>query len=308
MGLCNGTDRTHNNIWFRSGDIPEDDSDNSASGVCHDKNLIISRFRIEAYEEEDVDYYNEEAGGNIRDSGTQQIRKTPPLHPSLVQISQSEPLFGIRRGRQSLLAKITERSSDPFHDEFAGQKRHAASLYVHALEKSTSIELSATYRNAESLLEKGNEIHEELRRQGNIVKQANRDIESTEKDICDTSHTLKGMKSLKSNFKNTIWLKPGSPQVIVLDESDDECSYVRQCSNLPPRFPSYHDKVTKQGLINERVDRLWHVLDEVEHTQKDIGKELGKQEKNLQSLDHNIDHIDHKIHNQTKIMRNIRKK
>eukprot|EP00495_Collosphaeridae_sp_1-RS-2012_P004446 TRINITY_DN3737_c0_g1_i1.p1 TRINITY_DN3737_c0_g1~~TRINITY_DN3737_c0_g1_i1.p1 ORF type:complete len:53 (+),score=8.25 TRINITY_DN3737_c0_g1_i1:36-194(+) len=30
--------------------------------------------------------------------------------------------------------------------------------------------------------------------------------------------------------------------------------------------------------------------------------------KNLQSLDHNIDHIDHKIHNQTKIMRNIRKK
>jgi len=305
MGACNCTDSTRNKIWFKSGDIPDNDSDNSASGVRQDQNLIISRFENKAYEEED---YNEEAGGNILDSGTQQIRKTLSPLPSFSKTSQSEPFFGIRRGRQSLLAKITKRSINPFHDEFAGQK-YAVSLYLHAaIEERTSLELSATYRNAGSLLEKGNEIHEELRRQGKIVKQANRDIEGTEKDISDTSHRLKGMKSLKGKFENTTWRKPGSPQVTVIHESDDECSNVRQCSNLPPRLPFNHDKVTKQGLINEGVDRIWHVLDEVEHTQEDIGKELGKQEKNLQSLDHNIDHIEHKIKNQTKIMRNIRKK
>jgi len=303
VSFCADTKRTK--IWFQSGDISENES-----GVYNDQNLIISRFQKQTWDEEDVDYVSEEAGSeeagsNIRDSLTLHMPKSPPMgRPSK---ANSEPLFRIQRGRQSLLAKMSERSSDPFHDEFVGQKR-AVSMYLHALEESTTLELSTTYRNAESLLEKGDVIHEELKRQGKIAKQANRHMRITEKYICDTSHRLKGMESLKSKFKNIIWSKPRGPQVVVVHESDDESSDTRRSSNLPPTLPSYHDKGTKQGMINEGVDRLWHVLDEVEHTQEDISKELGKQEKYLHCLDHNIDHIEHKIHNQTKIMSNIRKK
>jgi len=269
------------------------------------KNLIISRFQNETYDEEDVDYTSEEAGSTVKDSLTPHIPKSLPLPPS--SKAKSEPLFRIQRGRQSLLAKMWQRSSNPFHDEFVGPKR-AASMHLQKLEGRTALELCTTYRNAESLLEQGNVIHDELKRQGMIVKQANRHMGVTEKDICDTSHRLKGMESLRSKFKNNIWSKPGGPQVVVVHESDDESSDIRRSSNLPPRLPSNHDKGTKQGMINEGVDRLWHVLDEVEHTQEDISKELGNQEKHLHCLHQNIDHIDHKIHNQTKIMRNIRKK
>jgi len=195
----------------------------------------------------------------------------------------------------------------PFHDEFVEEKREAK-LYMNALQDSSMHELSVAFQNAESMLEKGNNIHEEVKRQGTIVKQANRDIEAIEKDIRDTSHRLKGMKSMKNKFKNIVCSKRGGPKGFVVHESDDISFDFTRSYTLPARLPSYDEKMTKQEWINKGVDQLCHVLDEVEHRQEDIGKELGEQEKHFQYLDHNINHVEHKIKNQTKIMSSIRKK
>jgi len=308
LSLCYRSPTSRNKLLFQSEDITDIDSDNDASGVLKDRNQIKTKFQNEAYEEEDVYYTNEDAESDNPRAVTQQIPKGPPK-PLLMRSSKSksEPLFRRKRGQQSLRARISARNSNRFHNEFVGQKR-AASVYVNALEESTTVDLRAAYRDAESLLEKGNDIHEEVKRQSKIIKQANRDIEATEMDICDTSHRLKGMESVGGKLKNIVWRKPARPQGIFIHECDDWSSNSRRCSNPSARHPSYNDKMTNQELIKEGVDRLVHVLDVVEHTQEDISKELGKQEKHLQCLDHNIDHIEHKIHNQTKIMKKVRKK
>jgi len=288
----------------------EADIGNNASGVCNDQNLIINKFQDEAYEEEDVDYNNEEGKRfNVRDSAIRQMFASTPQLPSWNVNSKSEPTKQHQSCRHdlSLRSKMSERSRNPFHDEFVEEKREAK-LYMNALQDSSMHELSVAFQNAESMLEKGNNIHEEVKRQGTIVKQANRDIEAIEKDIRDTSHRLKGMKSMKNKFKNIVCSKRGGPKGFVVHESDDISFDFTRSYTLPARLPSYDEKMTKQEWINKGVDQLCHVLDEVEHRQEDIGKELGEQEKHFQYLDHNINHVEHKIKNQTKIMSSIRKK
>jgi len=308
MGLSCCSEATRNKIWFRY-EITKNDIGINAPGVCNELNLIKNKFQNEASEEEDVSFNSEEEGSTkVRDSVILRMFERTPQLPRWHVDSKSEPLPQRNcRKDLSLRAKMTERSNNPLHDEFVEEKPEAR-LYMHALQNSSMNQLSITYRNAESLLEKGNTIHEEIKRQGEIVKEANRDAEATEKDICDTSHRLKGMKSIRGKVKNMIWRRRGSTPGVVVHESDDESANLRRSNTVPARLRSYNsDKMTKQEWINEGVDRLCHVLDEVEHRQEDISKELGEQEKHFQSLNDNIDHIEHKIHHQTKIMSRIRK-
>jgi len=308
MGLSCCSEATQNNIWFRY-DITENDIGINAPRVCNKRNLIKNKSQDEAYEEEDGSYTSEEAESTKpRDSVILRMFASKPQLPRIKQWN-SEPVVRKRSCRKdlSLRAKMLERSSNPFHDEFVDEKREAR-LYMNALLDSSMNELSVTFRSAESLLEKGNTIHEEVKRQGEIVKQANRDAKATGKDIRDTSHRLKGMESIMGKVKNMILPKRGRSDGVVVHEFDDEAHEFGRSNTIPARLPSYDDKMTKQEWINEGVDRLCYVLDEVEHRQEDINVELGEQEKHFQSLDHNIDHIEHKIQHQTKIMSSIRKK
>jgi len=308
MGLSCCSEATRNNILFRY-DITEDDICINRPGVCNEQNRIKTKLQNEASAEEDVSYNSEEEeSSKVRDSVILRMFERTPQLPRWNVNCNSEPVLRQRNCRKdfSLRAKMSKRSSDPFHDEFVEEKR-GVRLYMHALENSSMNELSLTFRNAESLLEKGNTIHEEVIRQGEIVKEANRDTEVIEKDVHNTSHRLKGMKSMRGKVKNIIWHKHGSSNLVVVHESDNESANLRRCNTFPARLPSYDDKMTKQEWINEGVDRLCYVLDEVEHRQEDISVELGEQEKHFQSLDHNIDHIEHKIQHQTKIMSTIRK-
>eukprot|EP00495_Collosphaeridae_sp_1-RS-2012_P005729 TRINITY_DN5166_c0_g1_i1.p1 TRINITY_DN5166_c0_g1~~TRINITY_DN5166_c0_g1_i1.p1 ORF type:complete len:117 (+),score=14.67 TRINITY_DN5166_c0_g1_i1:277-627(+) len=103
------------------------------------------------------------------------------------------------------------------------------------------------------------------------------------------------MKSLRGKFKNIIWPNHGNSEVTLHESVDESINIARSCT-LPTRLPSYHAKMTKQGWINKGVNQLCHVLENVEYRQKDIGRELEEQENYFQCLDHNIDHIEHKIH------------
>jgi len=308
MGLSCCCEATRNNIWFPY-DITENDLGINATRVCNERHQMKNKSQSEAQEEEDGSYTSEEAESTKpRDSVIMRMLASKPQLPRW-KGSKSEPVLrqGSCQRDLSLRAKMSERSSNPFHDEFVDEKREAR-LYMNALLDSSMNELSVTFRSAESLLEKGNTIHEEVRRQGEIVKQANREAKATRKDIRNTSHRLKGMESIMGKVKNMILHNRGRSEGAVVHESDDESYDFKRSSTIPARLPSYNDKMTKQEWINEGVDRLCYVLDEVEHRQEDINLELGMQEKHFQSLDHNIDHLEHKIKHQTKIISSIRKK
>jgi len=312
MGLSCCSEATSNNLMLWHGEITENGIDNEAPGVYVDQSFMKSKFQNDAHVEDDVDNKNEKTDSTeVTDCAIRQMLKVPPERPRLKLTSKSAPVTPRGRGgfhrNLSLREKMLERSSNPFHDEFV-EEEHEAELYMNALQDSSMQELTLTFRNAESLLDKGNAIHDEVERQGEVVRQSNRDIEATWKDIHNTSHRLKGIKSLRGKFKNIIWHNHEDPEVAV-HESDDESviSVERRCT-LPAKLPSYDTKMTKQEWIDKGVDQLCHVLDDVEYVQKDIGKKLGEQEKHFQCLDHNIDHIEHKIHHQTKIMNSITKK
>jgi len=304
MGLLCCSEATRNNIWLWPVKISENGIGNNSP------RLIKNKFANEAFDDSDVDYSSEISESSEKDSAIRHMLKSTPELPRLNTISKSEPVFQHQYTRQgfSLRGKMIDRNSNPFHDEFVEvEAEQRAKLYMNTLQDSSMQELTLTFKNAESMLEKGNEIHEEIQRQGEVVKQANRDIQATERDIHDTSHRLKGMKSLGGKFKNIFLHNHGSPEGVTIHESDDQFTMVRS-KTLPKTLPSYNTKMTKQQWINQGVDRLCDVLEEVEHRQEDIGQELEEQEKHFQCLDHNIDHIEHKIHHQTKIMSNIRKK
>jgi len=305
MGSSCCSEATSNNIWFRY-EITENDLGINVPRVCNKRNQIKNKSQNEAYEEEDGIYTSDEVESTKpRDSVILRMFASKPQLPHWKEW-KSEPVFRQRSCQKdlSLRAKMSERSSNPFYDEFVDEKREAR-LYMNALLDNSMNELSVTFQRAESLLWKGNAIHEEVKRQGEIVKQANRDAKATGKDIRDTSHRLKGMESIMGKVKNMILLKRGRSDGVVIHDSDDEFDDFVRSSTIQARLPSHDDKMTKQEWINEGVDRLCYVLDEVEHRQEDINVELGEQEKHFQSLDHNIDHIEHKIQHQTKIMSSI---
>jgi len=306
MGLSLCSEAPRDKLWLWHGDFSGNAIHNEAPGVRVAQVFMKNKFRNEAYEGDNV-YINEKESTEVTDFAIRHMLKTNALRPRTNITSKSETVWRHKDFRIGLShrRKMLERRRNSFHKFVEG--KHEGHLNVNALENSSMEELTLTYKNAEAMLEKGNKINEELRRQGKIVKQASGDSKAIEKDLNDTSHRLKGIKCLSGKFKNIIWHHHRNPGVAV-HESDDESVAFERSSRLPARLSSYHTKITKQEWINKGVNQLCHVLEEVEHRQKDMAKELGEQEKHFQCLDHNIDHIEYKINRQTKSMRNITKK
>merc|ERR1719219_250863 len=110
--------------------------------------------------------------------------------------------------------------------------------------------LAEAYTTVESILITEEEIEDEIDRQEEVIKQANSDAREAEKDIDDTSHMLKNIKSLGGKFSNLIHGHHGhkSANVMCLMKNwkltSNGAFHTRQCYHLTrPISPS------RNGLI-----------------------------------------------------------
>jgi len=204
-----------------------------------------------------------------------------------------------RRGspEMSLMEKIKARHTvinlGCIRDEYEGRQ------YCDALKKDTLMELKNTCQVAETIVQKGDDISEELARQGKVVDKLNHVLHSTEQDLNDASYRLRGMKSLGGKVVNSLWhRKP---------KAHAHSGYMCESRDFKTSSPSVSShslynspKRTSQQQIMAGVEQLCSTLDKVRNQQLVIADELRHQE--LDKFELNMDRIDGKIHNQTNLI------
>jgi len=230
---------------------------------------------------------------------------------------KSEPLLPLKPprlnkpwGQKSLAEKLQERRENPhsYNDFVEGERE--AKMYMNKIEDNSMAQLTETIQSVESLLEKETDIQRELKRQGEVVKQANRDARAAEKDIDDTSHRLKGMRSLGGKMANLIFRNPHhnvNSAPACESNHDSENNFLRISAQPMVSLPSYSPTKSKQECISQGVEQLCSLLDVVEIKQLDIGKELEKQHETMEILDQNMDQLEDKIGQQTDLMKSMKK-
>jgi len=226
------------------------------------------------------------------------ITPTPKLSPLVASHSKhrSEPSL-------SLTERIRERQQRGY--KFIENEEEADS-YMDALQNSSMSQLTDTLHIVDSMITKGSHTCQELKRQGEVLHHVNHDIHETEKDIDDTSHRLKGMKSLRGKLANLVWRKPKNH-----DHSDSEDEQVtntfRRSMTAPMILPSYSSGQDKQEFISEGVKQLNTAMCILEEQQLSIKEEFEAQEKYMNKLDHNMDNVEKSLLNQTNLMRSLKK-
>jgi hypothetical protein len=270
----------------------------------------------------------------IQQSHSFQVTKSAPPLPRLDEHARSEPPKWHKahhhhhhhhhhhnHHHNSLVEKMKERQAHP-HDDFVehSHSEHKATQYMNALQDNSMSELSSTFGMVESMVEKGNDVHKELRRQGEVVRNANRDVHSAEKDINDSHHMLHGMKSLKGKFENMVKGKKRFHVHSLCHYEDGGTSKTSPSTtknSTPTTISKYYASApvllaynpdsgqSKQDWLHQGMEQLSHGLDLVKEKQLDIGHEIESHEKHFKKLDHNIEHIDNKIQPLTNMMKTI---
>jgi len=197
----------------------------------------------------------------------------------------------------TLMDKIRDRASNP-HDEFVEGEREAKS-YMDSVEDNTIVQLDNTLMIVNSIVEKEDDIIEELERQGEVTRKANQDIYATEQEIHETTYILEGMQSMGGKLTNLIWKKP-------LDKAYETFGFwnqkgsrrTRRAVSLPtPR--SYKCAGTKQERIREGVKQLSTAMDIIQMREMDIKNELEHQEEDMAEFSGNMDRMEMEILSET---------
>lgn len=211
----------------------------------------------------------------------------------------------------SLTKKMQERRDHPDErDEFVVvgvQNERQAEVYINAIQGNTADQIAEAFHAVESILVTGTDTIDELERQGNVIKRANDDIHIADRDINDTKFRLKGMQSLGNKLANIMFRKPPHPTSAQVYKPDNEDKGLKRCSTTPIKLPSRRD-LNNEDWINAGMEKLYDALEEVEREEKVIEIKLIQQEGAIGQLDENIDHIEDKIAQNTKLMSSMTRK
>jgi len=209
----------------------------------------------------------------------------------------------LKKGRSacSLKQQIRERRQRSWHN-FIEDEQEAKS-YMDALENNSMLNLAETFTVVGSMIANGNDTCQELKRQGEVVRNANRDVRETEKEIDDTNRRLKGMNSVGGKLANLVW---SHKKHFHDDSEDNKFTTLKRSMTAPVLFASYSTSQTKQEWMTEGVKKLGSAMNVLEHQQLEMKHEFEAQDKYLNKLDHNIDHIGNKIIHQTDLIHKIK--
>jgi len=256
--------------------------------------------------EEDLGWFNRATGT----SGVQ-FRTHPKIfnstfeRPTLAPGSKSTlVLKRCRRAEKSLKQRIEERKRNTVTGISFIRGECEAMQYCDGLEKDTWMELKDTCQIAETIVQKGADIKEELARHDRVIHEANRDMHSTEQDINETSWRLKGMMSLSGKIGNLIWNR--KPKAQAFSDFHESRGFRTSSTSLSPFSPYRSPKRTTQQQIKAGVVQLNMTLDKVRSQQLDIADELQHQEEQIKEFELNIGRIDGKILRQNDLMNSIK--
>jgi len=205
---------------------------------------------------------------------------------------------------KSLKQRIEERKRNTVANVSCLRDECEAMQYCDALEEDTWIELKDTFQVAETIVQKGANIKEELARHDWVIHSANRDMHSTEQDINETSWRLKGMKSLSGKIGNLIWHK--KPKAQAFTDFHESRDFRTASTSISPYSPYRSPKRTTQQQIKAGVVQLSITLDKVRSQQLAIADELQHQEEQFTEFDINMGRIHGKIHKQNDLMNSIK--
>jgi len=162
-------------------------------------------------------------------------------------------------------------------------------------------QLRETNRLAQSMVVKGDEMREELIRQGKVTEQANRDVFNTEQDINETSSTLRGM-TFRGKLANMVWRKNSKRrQYNDFEYENDRPYHLPRSMSLPAKFASPNLRAkTKQQRIKNDVNQLIQSMDTLRDQQLGIAEELEYQDPHLKELGTNMARVNDKMKRQTR--------
>jgi len=209
-------------------------------------------------------------------------------------------------GRTPLKKKLEQRKNKP--KPFIKGEREAK-LYAEMVERDTLTHMGNTLRIAEMIVQKSDDITEELVRQGDVINQANSDMHDTEQEVNQTNHTLKGMKSIRGKVANTLWHK--KPKVDVykgFQHNKGTSLRKRRCVSAPvPMEYDMSSEETNQQQITGGLKKLNQVFDTIKVRSLDISDEINRQDKQLGEFSNNMSRTQDKIKVQTRAMSSMRK-
>jgi len=253
---------------------------------------------LEEEEEDDLEVF-------LTRAHTMPARYGSKLQIPRVSVNKSKTLF-TDAGRPSLRKRIEQRRSNP--KPFITGEREAK-LYAEAVERDTLKHVGNTLRIAESIVQKSDDITEELVRQGDVISTVNSDIHDTEQVVNQTNFTLKGMKSIRGKVGNILFRK--KPEVQAYQGfQDNRGSNIRnrRCVSLPVQMQNdMTPGGTNQQQIKGGLKQLNLVMDTIKTRQMDITDEIKRQDRQLGEFSNNMGRTQDKIKIQTDLMSSMRK-
>merc|ERR1719320_836427 len=233
-----------------------------------------------------------------------------PGNSSLLKRANSQPIS--RMKGYSLQERMKQRSrcrSSVVDRE--GEFR--AKQYASFVKEDTLKHLHHTIHVAGSIVQKGNDINEELGRQDRVLSKAENDISIAEYETDQTAQTLKGMSSLTNKIIDSIWrkepkLKARACSELSVDLFDGETglssfSKMSGCRSFSPNVESKehtHEEQLKSGM-----GQLHMALDIIKMQQLDTARTLENQEGRFTAFDVKLETTNNKIKCQGQIMKKI---
>jgi len=266
-------------------------------------------------DQENILENEEDLGRLYRATGTSGVhfRTAPKIfnttfeRPTLAPKSKSTVVINQRRRvscEKSLKQRIEERKRNTVMGIAFIRDECEAMQYCDGLEKDTWMELKDTCQIAETIVQKGANIKEELARNDRVIHEANRDMHSTEQDINETSWRLKGMKSLRCKIGNMIWHR--KPKAQAFSDFYESRDFRTPSTSMSPYSTHISPKRTTQQQIKAGVVQLSMTLDKVRSQQLAIADKLQHQEEQFKEFDINMGRIHGKIHQQNDFMNSIK--
>jgi len=228
-----------------------------------------------------------------------------PGNRSPVKRAKTQPIS--RSRGYSLHERMKHRSRSPKVDQ-AGELQ--AEKYVRFVKNDTLKHLHHTVRVAGSIVQKGNDINEELDRQGRVLLKAENDISIAEYETDQASQTLKGMSSLTSKVRSSIRrkepkLKASELSMDLLSGEIGLCALSRMSTCKTFSAITKSEEHTQEEQIKSGMGQLHQALDVIKMQQMDTARTLENQEGRLTSFEDKLVTTNNKIKCQSQIMKKI---